>query len=565
MAQCIVIGSLERASRTAEILSAAGVSSRAFAPEVINPFKLAQVCKSEKGLEVVVVFSGDLPADAEPLLQELRSSCEGTQRHVFRDASKQNTRTVRPTENELTDAGASGVTSHFPVTPEYAVSILRQLYLKGLQLGGEVVRSASLVDLIRPRHFPQELEASEVDDPEGTFGDTSHPDDGDKTSRDGGRDIATSAHRVESPVQLGSSPTAIREQQLRNPVPVSAVPKQKPQRLASARVASANPAPVPLLVHPTRSTREEKKEGAETEEWEQIIARVRKAMADATYVQVNPSEIQKMEGQPRQHFDPVALQELADSIRAVGQFQPGMIRLAPTGSSHTYEILDGERRWRAVGIAGVALYKAMLVEIDNEAAPYMIAAIANFHREGHTHLEISDAIVRLHTGLGMPVDVVGKMFKISEFWARELYGLRKLEPQIRDLLGQHIPEKKRLPITVALQVAKLETSAQAELVARYRSGEVTVKGLRHAALEIAERTGTHIRKREWREPARLAVSAQKNAIAIGRCARDLLEFVKKADTGNVLQGQRTVSTSIRLILEDARSTIASIEKLLSSS
>jgi ParB family chromosome partitioning protein len=90
-------------------------------------------------------------------------------------------------------------------------------------------------------------------------------------------------------------------------------------------------------------------------------------------------QIQRGNYQPRQHFDEQALQELADSIRAQGVIQPIVVR--PQGSH--YELIAGERRWRAAQIAGL------------QTIPVVIRDLDSIQREDLNPLEESQALMRL--------------------------------------------------------------------------------------------------------------------------------------------------------------------------
>src|SRR5690606_25504547 len=67
--------------------------------------------------------------------------------------------------------------------------------------------------------------------------------------------------------------------------------------------------------------------------------------------------------QPRQHFEPAALERLAASIRADGLMQPIVVRPAPEGGP-AYELVAGERRWRAARLAGLETVPAIVRELD---------------------------------------------------------------------------------------------------------------------------------------------------------------------------------------------------------
>ena len=97
-----------------------------------------------------------------------------------------------------------------------------------------------------------------------------------------------------------------------------------------------------------------------------------------------------MSDAPRQNFDSQALEELADSIRAQGIVQPIVVR--PEGSH--YELVAGERRWRAAQLAGLQRIPVVIRELDARAAA-AIALIENIQREDLNPLEEANAFLRL--------------------------------------------------------------------------------------------------------------------------------------------------------------------------
>ncbi|MFT7229314.1 MAG: ParB family chromosome partitioning protein, partial [Methylophilaceae bacterium] len=103
------------------------------------------------------------------------------------------------------------------------------------------------------------------------------------------------------------------------------------------------------------------------------------------------SQMQAGQYQPRTHMDDGALQTLADSIKAQGIMQPILVReTAPD----QYEIIAGERRWKASQIAGLEEVPVLIREIEDEAALEM-ALIENIQRENLNPLEEALGIKRL--------------------------------------------------------------------------------------------------------------------------------------------------------------------------
>jgi len=100
--------------------------------------------------------------------------------------------------------------------------------------------------------------------------------------------------------------------------------------------------------------------------------------------------IQRGKYQPRQHFDQQSLQELADSIRSQGIVQPIVVR--PEGDH--FELVAGERRWRAAQIAGLQKIPAVIRKLDSKSAA-AIALIENIQREDLNPLEQAQALMRL--------------------------------------------------------------------------------------------------------------------------------------------------------------------------
>lgn len=101
------------------------------------------------------------------------------------------------------------------------------------------------------------------------------------------------------------------------------------------------------------------------------------AAGEDSAVQLRLSEIEPNRDQPRKDFDPAALQELSDSIRTHGVLQPLLVRPMPGGG---YQIVAGERRWRASRMAGLETVPAVVRELSDSDA-MQLALIENLQRE----------------------------------------------------------------------------------------------------------------------------------------------------------------------------------------
>ncbi|WP_111657860.1 ParB/RepB/Spo0J family partition protein [Isoalcanivorax indicus] len=134
--------------------------------------------------------------------------------------------------------------------------------------------------------------------------------------------------------------------------------------------------------------------------------------------------------QPRRDMSPEALEELAESIRAQGVMQPIVVR--PIGDKR-YEIIAGERRWRAAQLAGLDTIPAVIREVPDEAAIAM-ALIENIQREDLNPMEEALALSRLKDEFNLThqqvADAVGK----SRAMITNLLRLISLEEEVRRLL-----------------------------------------------------------------------------------------------------------------------------------
>lgn len=112
--------------------------------------------------------------------------------------------------------------------------------------------------------------------------------------------------------------------------------------------------------------------------------------------------------QPRREMDPASLQELADSIKAQGVMQPIVVRAI---DDKRYEIIAGERRWRATQLAGLAEIPAIVKNVSDENAIAM-ALIENIQRENLNAIDEAVALHRLQEEFGLTqqqtADAVGK-------------------------------------------------------------------------------------------------------------------------------------------------------------
>ena len=136
--------------------------------------------------------------------------------------------------------------------------------------------------------------------------------------------------------------------------------------------------------------------------------------------------------QPRTQMDEAALKELAASIQAQGIIQPILVRPVAAGR---YEIIAGERRWRAARIAGLDAVPVLVREVPDNAALAM-ALIENIQREDLNPLEQANGIQRLVLEFGMTHDKAAEMVGRSRSAVTNLLRLLGLAAPVRELLQQ---------------------------------------------------------------------------------------------------------------------------------
>ena len=141
--------------------------------------------------------------------------------------------------------------------------------------------------------------------------------------------------------------------------------------------------------------------------------------------------LQRSAYQPRGEFKQESLQELADSIRAQGVVQPIVVR--PLSKGEKFEIIAGERRWRAAQLAGLHEVPAVVRKIDDQSA-MCLALIENIQREDLNPLEQARALSRLMAEFKMTHDAVADAVGRSRSTVTNLLRLLELNDKVKQLL-----------------------------------------------------------------------------------------------------------------------------------
>jgi len=218
--------------------------------------------------------------------------------------------------------------------------------------------------------------------------------------------------------------------------------------------------------------------------------------------------IQRGQYQPRRDIEPEALEDLAQSIRSQGVMQPIVVRAI---GSKKYEIIAGERRWRATQLAGLPTIPALVRELSDETALAM-ALIENIQREDLNAVEEAIALHRLQTEFELTQQEVAQAVGKSRSTVANFLRLMSLPKETQTLLERgdiemgHAKAILGLPAdkqaeTARLVVAKGITVRETEaLVARILDGKITpvsvveadanIKSLEH---DLAARLGANVK------------------------------------------------------------------------
>ena len=144
------------------------------------------------------------------------------------------------------------------------------------------------------------------------------------------------------------------------------------------------------------------------------------------------SQIEPNRDQPRKIFSEEALNELADSIREHGVLQPLLVRPLPGGS---YQLVAGERRWRASRMAGLQEVPVVIREMVEEQA-MEIALIENLQREDLNAIEEATGYKQLMERYGMTQEQVAKRVGKSRPAIANALRLLNLPPKVMDMVGE---------------------------------------------------------------------------------------------------------------------------------
>ena len=199
-------------------------------------------------------------------------------------------------------------------------------------------------------------------------------------------------------------------------------------------------------------------------------------------IKVKLDELRSNPYQPRQVFNEEALQELADSIKEHGVFQPIIIKKSIKG----YEIIAGERRVKASKLAGLDEIPAIVRDFTDEEM-MEIALLENLQRENLNPMEESRAYKKLIETLNLTQEELAKKLGKSRSYITNMIGLQKLPSSIQTMISDN-----KMSMGHARVLSKLENEEQQkELADKITTEGISVRELENMTQSTEKFARTH--------------------------------------------------------------------------
>ena len=202
--------------------------------------------------------------------------------------------------------------------------------------------------------------------------------------------------------------------------------------------------------------------------------------------------LQRSPYQPRKNFEQEALQELADSISSQGIIQPIVAR--PISNGKQFEIIAGERRWRAAQLAGLHEVPAVVREINDQTA-MCLALIENIQREDLNPIEQAQALHRLLNEFSMTHEAVADAVGRSRSTVTNLLRLLELNPQVKELV-----ENGNLEMGHARALLALEDTRQLEVARQVDKQGLSVRATENLVRKLQGGSKSKTKKTEKIDP-----------------------------------------------------------------
>ena len=212
-------------------------------------------------------------------------------------------------------------------------------------------------------------------------------------------------------------------------------------------------------------------------------------------IYININDIKPNSAQPRKVFSQDSLEELADSIRTHGVIQPVLLRPAKKG----YELVAGERRWRAARLAGLKVIPSIVRELDEKQNAFY-ALIENMQREDLNPIEEAEGVMEIIGKYGLTQEEAAKVIGKSRPYVSHLLRIAKLPESVRELISSGLLSAGHAKAIAGLEGEQLQIEAAEKAV---KDG--------WSVRQIESYTGIHTKRRKKSSRAK-AKSADIRAV-----------------------------------------------------
>jgi ParB family chromosome partitioning protein len=265
-------------------------------------------------------------------------------------------------------------------------------------------------------------------------------------------------------------------------------------------------------------------------------ATVAEAKAEGTLAQLPVEALRPNPYQPRQAFDEGALAELADSMQRSGLLQPVVARPA---ANDAYELVAGERRWRAAQRLGWTEIGAVVREVDDQTL-LTLALVENLQRDALSPIDEASGYQRLIDEFGVSQAAVGELVARDRSTVANALRLLKLPASVQEMLHDG-----RLSVGHARALLALEDGKKIERLARtaveqqlsVREVEELVRGGRAAARRPRASRGTRVdpEARRVEEALRRRLQTDVRVATRGKSGKVTINFYSPDDLQRILE------------------------------
>lgn len=232
--------------------------------------------------------------------------------------------------------------------------------------------------------------------------------------------------------------------------------------------------------------------------------------AGSNVISIPRLKIKPFTGQPREEFGYDRLRELAESMRERGQLQPLIVRAAE-GGKEPWQLVDGERRWRAAELAGIETLLAIVSDVKGGDDQYIASIIANSAREDLSPVEQSRAVARVaampefkqSSTQGDWLRKIAKVFGKSTTWVDQMIKLDGCAPEVKTMV-----ETRKMSTPVAVELSSMKSHARQAEVGKRISAQPMRQG---AAINAAKQAAQVERVREGGDAKQLPGTRGRNS------------------------------------------------------